>query len=325
MPLPTLAPLLGQLPTMGGGRGVPGGLLLAVAVVAVGLGLYLPWARARRKREDVLRLLARDPSLRPTQTACGLGARALAGRFAATPRGDRRFGLRYGVTGPMQVEVAGGHLEVEAACFQWWWEERRTSSGPDGPRPTFTTRRQVALVARLPVVLPADVRIGPESLLGRIGITRGGQQLESAEFNRRFRVRGRDPQLTVQLLDAAMQQRLLTEFQGRSVELLGALLAIGGRPSHRDPTLTGVIAELPAVRQDLARLLATVPVQFWRAVGALSSEPDDPPPVTDQPWSVADQPPPVTGAAPLPPPLGGLLPPPTPGGPPPAPPDLKEP
>jgi len=105
-------------------------------------------------------------------------------------------------------------------------------------------------------------------VFGRVGLSRRDHQLESSEFNRRFRVRCADRMLTVHLLDARMQELLTTAFDRRSVELTGDVLLLAGRPSHRDPSLHGVIGELPAVRQDAVRLLAAVPAQFWRAVGA---------------------------------------------------------
>jgi hypothetical protein len=244
-------------------------LALVAVVVAVTLPLYLGHRRRRRKEQDLWRLVERDPSLRPSPLACGLGPDDLAGRFVATPRGDRRYGLRYGVTGPLHVTTGVGDLLLEAACFQWWSEQRRSStSGPDRHRrTTYHEQTTVAIVARLPAHAPSRVRIGPESLLGRVGLTRGGQQLESSEFNRRFRVDGGDPAVTVKLLDAGLQERLLAEFQGRSVEVQGDLVVLGGEPAHRDGSLTGVIGSLPAVRQDLVRLLAAVPPAYWRRLG----------------------------------------------------------
>jgi hypothetical protein len=261
-----VGPTLGQ--SSGGGGLAPLVLVVAV-VVAVTLPLYLAHRKRRRKEQDLWRLVERDPTLRPSPLACGLGPDELAGRFLATPRGDRRYGLRYGVTGPLRATTGVGELLLEAACFQWWSEQRRsTTSGPNGHRrSTYHEQTTVVLVARLPAHAPSRVRIGPESLLGRVGLTRGGQQLESSEFNRRFRVDGGDPAVTVKLLDAGLQERLLAEFQGRTIEVQGDLVVLGGEPAHRDGSLTGVIGALPAVRQDLVRLLAAVPAAWWRRLG----------------------------------------------------------
>jgi hypothetical protein len=128
----------------------------------------------------------------------------------------------------------------------------------------------VALV-RLPTPVQQHVLLRPETVLGRVGLGRGGHQLESSEFNRRFRVECGDRTLTLHLLDARMQELLAVHYPGRSVEFRGDLLALVGRPTHRDTSLEGTIGELPAVRQDAARLLAAVPPSFWRAVGAPSA------------------------------------------------------
>jgi hypothetical protein len=272
--------------------------VLALIVLVGGAIAVAAYQRQQRKQADLARLLARDETLTLTSTPCGLSAAQLAGMFAATPRGDRRYGLRYGVTGPLEVTVAGATRTVECACFQWHWEERRTTSDSNGTRTRYETKRAVAAVLRLPVAVPTPIRIGPESIFGRLGLTRGGHQLESSEFNRRFRVEGPDRALTVQLLDAGLQQRLLEEYPGRSVEVTGDLLALGGTPAHRDATLTGVIGELPAVRQDVRRLVERVPEQFWRAIGAHRAPPSAPPTP-----SAPDAPPaPPSPPAPLSPP-----------------------
>src|SRR5690606_14705899 len=109
----------------------------------------------------------------------------------------------------------------------------------------------------------------------------GDQQLESEEFNRRFRVEGSDERLTLRFLDAAMQHRLLTRAVGRSIHLQGDLLVLGGSPDHRDGSLPGVIGELPATLQDLTGLLRAVPSQLWRSVAA-RADVDGP---ADRGWS----------------------------------------
>lgn len=119
---------------------------------------------------------------------------------------------------------------------------------------------------RLPVHVPSGVLLRPESVFGRAGLTRGGQQLESSEFNRRFRVDAGNPTLTVHLLDVTVQEVLARDFDGRSVELQGDLLVVAGRPTERDPGLTGFVGELPGLRRDSQRLVEAVQPAFWRAV-----------------------------------------------------------
>lgn len=247
---------------------------LLVAVIALLAGGSWIWQRVlrRRRQESYQRLLRRDPSLSATTTPCGLGRRALVGRFASTPRGDRRYGLRYGVTGPLTCRVAGRETSLEAASFEWFHEQRRTSRSANGhTRTTYDEQRTPVTLVRLPVRVPDRILLRPESVLGRIGLTRGGHQLESDGFNRRFRVEAGDRTLTVQLLDAGLQHRLAEEFAGRTVELVGDLLVLAGEPDHRDDSLVGVVGTLPAMRQDVQRLLDAVPAQFWRAVDPVGS------------------------------------------------------
>jgi hypothetical protein len=240
--------------------------LVAVALFGAAV-LYGSHLKRQRKRESLRRLLARDPSLAVTAAPCGLAADTLPHRLTALPAGERRRGVRWGVAGPLAITVAGTPRSAECATFQWWWEERQTQHTRHGTRTTYVEKRTTAALLRLPVPAPDAIVLRPESVLGRVGITRGGHQLESSEFNRRFRVECRDRTLTLHLLDANLQQLLTAHFPGRTLELRGDLLALVGTPDHRDPTLEGVVGELPAVRQDLARVVAAIPPAFWRALG----------------------------------------------------------
>lgn len=236
---------------------------LTLAVVAAVTAAVHQHRRRRRKAGAVARLLARDRRLRPTVTPCGLRAHELTG-FAALPRGDRHHGVRYAVEGPLAVEVAGAAAGVRCAAFQWWYEEEVTTG-----RSTRHRQRTVPVVAaELPVPVPTPVVVAPESLLGRLGLTRADQQLESSAFNRAFRVAGSEPRLVLHLLDARLQGVLVERFQGRTLELRGRHLLLAGTPDHRDASLEGVVGELPAVRQDLQLLVRHVPASFWRAIGA---------------------------------------------------------
>lgn len=237
-------------------------LPFVLVVVAAGGALWWAWYHRKQLREGLVRLTERD-GLTPTVAPAGLDASQLVDRSGATPRGARRYGVEHGVTGPATAQLAGEDVEVELAAFQWWFEERVR----DRNRTRYRRRTRTVALARLPVTAPGWVRVGPESVFGRIGLTRGGEQLESDQFNRRFRVEGSDPTLTVQLLDARLQHHLLEVGTDRTLDLSGELAVLGGSPTHRDPTLPGVVGELPAVRQDLLTLLRTCPDAFWRACG----------------------------------------------------------
>ncbi len=248
--------------------GMPDGatLLAGLAAMAAIAGV-LAWQRRRAIEVSFARLLERDPRWQATMTPCGYDAHALADRFAPTPAGDRRYGVEHAIEGPLEVEIGGETVTYRASCFRWWSERARTSGSYRQRRTSYATERQLVVLIELPAPLPVPIRVGPESVLGRVGLTRAGEQLESSEFNRRFRVEGEDPQLIVQLLDARLQQELVERFQGRSVELAGPLLAIGGDPDHRDESLAGHIGHLPAAAVDARRLLDHIPDQFWRAIG----------------------------------------------------------
>ena len=260
------APLLSSIAP---GAGALGPVLVGLLGVAAVVGWFVHAHRRKRAKEDSLvRLLARHAGWMRVNQPCGLHATALADRSAATPEGDRRCGVRFGIGGPLTLVIGGHDTVCEASFFQWFSEERSTSRSSNGTTTTtYREQRETVGMVRLPVPSPT-VRIGSESLFGRLGLTRGGEQVESSEFNRRFRVDGQDRTLTVQLLDANLQQELLERFEGRTIDLTGDLLILGGRPRHRDDSLTGVVGEFPAVRQDLERLITQVPPQFWRAIGA---------------------------------------------------------
>ncbi|MTV25584.1 hypothetical protein FTX61_09210 [Nitriliruptoraceae bacterium ZYF776] len=237
-------------------------LFVVFGLVVVG-GFWLRHHAHQRLVTSHQALVDREPGLRATDTPCGFAASSLL-RFAGIDRGDRRFGVRWGVEGPLGVRIAGRESGVNAAAFEWWCERRhRNKHGT-----SYTTRTVPVVLAELPVELPVDVTLGPESLLGRAGLTRADQQVESTAFNRAFRVRSSDERLTLQLLDANLQTVLPRDFDGRTITISGRYVVMTGRPRHRDAQLDGVIGQLPAVRQDLQHLLAEVPAQFWRAVGA---------------------------------------------------------
>lgn len=267
--------------------------LLGVGVlVAAGAALYGRYRR-RQQKAALDRLLDRDPRLSSTVIPCGLRNDELAWWCQGLPAGDRNNGVRYAVEGPMGVDLDGELPdELTVAAFEWWWEEerrdhdrRRRGLGAFGPRTrsgltlggsgtTMGGRRYVerttpAAVVQLPVTVDHRVIIRPESMFGRAGITRGGHQFESAEFNRRFRVEAMEQHLALALIDANFQQLMVENFPDQSVEVFGSLLLVAGSPTHRDDSLTGIIGLLPALRQDAHRILRAVPPAYWRAVGAL--------------------------------------------------------
>jgi hypothetical protein len=265
-------------------------VLVLAAVVAVVVAVVLLQQAHKRRIQDSLRsLLARDPRWRRDDALCGQTAGQLAGRTVATPRGDRRYGLEHVITGPLAVTALGEDRWCTASCGIWWYEEQSTSTDSNGNTTTTYSRRDTPVVGVvLPAAVPTELSIGSESVFGRIGLTRGGQQLESDAFNRRFRVRGGDPSLTVQLLDARLQQHLLEHYPKRSLWVSGDLAVLGGQTERADPSLYGPIRDLPGLQADATDLLNHVPAQFWRAIG-LPSDTGATQPPAGPPW------PPPTG------------------------------
>ena len=244
---------------------------LVVLFVLVGLGiLAFAWWRQRQLAASHAMLLQRD-GLSSTSTPCGWTAGDLV-QLRACPRGDRRYGIDHGVTGPVEIAVAGGgRSHAECAAFVWWWEEKRTNRDATGHSST-SYHRQARVVGALR--LPADVprvSIAPEGVLTRWGLGgRGDFQVESEEFNRRFDVRLADAEdaLVIRLLDPGLQAFLLDGYAGRHLELAGDVLLIAGDPPGCDPDFFGEVGELPVARRDVVAVAGAIPESFWRGLQA---------------------------------------------------------
>ena len=248
-------------------------IVLGVVGVALGIGWVFQERHRRQLRDSLTRFIGRHEGWHLQALPCGFRPEHLVGRFAATPRGDRRFGVEHAVGGPLELDVDGHPTTCQVSCFQWFHEQRRRSRNSRGVTSTsYQRRRELVVLCQLPVHTHRSVAIGPESVLGRIGLTRGGAQLESDAFNRRFRVEGRDRELVVRLLDAQLQELLVAAYAGRSIEFSDDLVALSGEPGHQDGSLTGVVRNYPAIVQDLARLVRGIPHSFWRAMRPSESE-----------------------------------------------------
>lgn len=269
-----------------------------------GIAAAVAWAVQQHRRRELQaalnRFVARHEGWHLQAWPCGVPAEQLVGRFEATPRGDRRYGVEAAAGGPLEVQVNGTPVTCQVGCYVWFHEQRQTNRSNGRTTRTYQRRTDVVAMCQLPVHTHRSVSIQPESILGRVGLTRAGEQLESDAFNRRFRVEGRDRTLVVTLLDAGLQELLSAEYGGRGIEFSDDLLVLSGDPTHRDRSLAGVAETYPAIVQDLRRLLQRIPPPFWRALGFSRPGPGDP------------SPPPATPAVTPPPP--GI--PPTPGMPP---------
>jgi len=242
-------------------------LLAAGAVVALAVEAGRR-QRARAITASLGRFVERHDGWHRQAWPAGITVDLLVGRFAAMPRGDRRYGVEHAVGGPLDLDLGGTTVRCQVACFQWFHEQQgRRRSGSGRPSTSYERRTELVVLCQLPVHTHRAVRVLPASLLGRVGLTRDGTLLESDAFNRAFRVEGSDRTLTVTLLDAGVQALLASDYRGRGIEFSDDLVVLSGPPTHRDRSLEGPVQTYPAIVQDLARLLRRLPPAFWRQLG----------------------------------------------------------
>ena len=139
-------------------------------------------------------------------------------------------------------------------AFDYSYKE--DSSEGSGNRSTTTHHFAICALA-MPCPLP-EVRVEPEGFLGRISTMLGTQdvELESEDFNRRFRVRCPDPKVAVDVLTPRTMQVLLDA--GRVHLRTGG----GDLMQYEDGSLTA--ADLLNRTGLLARVLAGVPEFVWK-------------------------------------------------------------
>lgn len=281
-----------------------------------GIAAAVMWAVQRHQRRELdaalARFVARHEGWHRQAWPCGIPVGQLVGRFEATPRGDRRYGIEAAVGGPAELTINGTDVVCQVGCYVWFHERRQTSRSNGRTTNRYQRQTDLVVMCQLPVHTHRAVSIQPESILGRVGLTRSDEQLESEAFNRRFRVEGRDRTLLVTLLDAGLQELLSTEYAGRGIEFSDDLLVLSGDPTHRDGSLAGVAQAYPAIVQDLERLVARIPPPFWRALGLDRPESAAPPPGAPPPAAppTTSTPPPGTTPPPAAPPPPGAMPPP---------------
>lgn len=255
-----------------GSTSPPGAVLPWLVLGLGGVAAVVVWAVQRHQRRELdaalERFIARHDGWHRQAWPCGIAMEQLVGRFEATPRGDRRYGVESAVGGPVEVRINGTPVVCQVGCYVWFHERRQTSRSRGRATRSYQRRTDLVTMCQLPVHTRRSVSIQPESLLGRVGLTRADEQLESEAFNRRFRVEGRDRTLVVTLLDAGLQALLSAEYAGRGIEFSDDLLVLSGEPTHRDRSLAGVAQTYPAIVQDLERLLERIPAPFWRALEA---------------------------------------------------------
>jgi hypothetical protein len=169
-------------------------LLFAVGlilVVAVGVYAY----QADKKRRAALQAFA----LSNGWTYAAADDR-WCDRFAGSPfgTGDDRKARNI---------LQGQHNGVPMIAFDYSYETHSTDS--KGNR-TTTTHRYAVCALQLPAPLPL-LELSPETVLTRVAGALGVSdiELESEDFNRRYRVRARDPKFAYDVLNPRTMQALL--------------------------------------------------------------------------------------------------------------------
>jgi hypothetical protein len=215
-------------------------LLVLGLVGLVGLVGWWSWAQAKKRRELF------------QQFALGQGWRWTARqdgwceRFRGTPfgTGDDRKALNV---------LEGAFRGRPMVAFDYSYETHSTDSKGNT---TTQTHRYAICALSMPAPLP-ELELVPEGFLGRVGTMLGMQdiELESEDFNRRFRVRCTEPKLAYDVLPARTMEALLAR-PALHVRLSGtdALCWEGGAHSP---------SELLARLDTLSTLLDGVPAFVW--------------------------------------------------------------
>jgi LPXTG-motif cell wall-anchored protein len=176
--------------------GSSGGILFFVFGLAVFAGLsILGIKRSKKHQAELMRF-------------------AVSAGWQYVPRDDRRAaqwqrppfdaGYNHRATNVLLGAFAGRQL----AAFDYSYEERTT----DGRGNSSSTTYHFAVCAlALPVELPY-LEVGPESVLSRLGSVVGVHdiEIESEEFNRKFRVHASDPKFASDVLSPRLAQTLLS-------------------------------------------------------------------------------------------------------------------
>jgi len=169
-------------------------LLFGLVAAGVGVAAYLSY-RADQRRRQLLQGFARSSG------------------WAYTPRDDNwtgRFdGGPFGQGDHRRADnvLTGRHGERDMVAFDYSFQTHSTDGKGNS---TTTTHRFTVCALRLPAYLP-ELELAPESVLTRVANAVGfaDVELESEDFNRRFRVTARDPKFAYDVLNPRTMTALL--------------------------------------------------------------------------------------------------------------------
>ncbi len=214
-------------------------LLLAFMAVAVA-GIWWSWAQAKKRRE-LFQQFALSQGWRWTARDDSWTA-----RFSGNP-------FDVGDSYEAKNVLEGAFRDRPMVAFDCSYETHSTDS--KGNRTTHTHRYAICALG-LPAPLP-ELEIVPEGLLGRFGTMLGMQdiELESEDFNRRYRVQCRDAKLAYDVLPARTMEALLAR-PAQHVRLCGVDALCWESGAHSP-------SELLARLDTLCALLDGVPAYVW--------------------------------------------------------------
>jgi Protein of unknown function (DUF3137) len=175
----------------------PWGLVLVVVVVAaVVYFAYSSW-KADQKRRELLMTWATNSGF-----SFAVEDDSLCDRWHATPFGEGDHRRARNV-------VTGTNKDRPFVAFDYSYQTHSQNS--NGTQST-TTHRYVVTALQLPMFLP-QLQVTPENLFTRVGNAFGLDdiELESEEFNRRFRVHARDRKFACDVLTPRTMQMLLSQ------------------------------------------------------------------------------------------------------------------
>ena len=182
-----------------------GWAVFAVAVALIGAGLYLRYYFKRKRRRELARIGRAFGLAFSAEDPFGL----LGLPFALFDRGDGR--------GCENVLAGTWHGTDVKALDYWYYEENSDSGG----RVSRNYHRFSCAIAEIPATCP-HLTIAHENVFTRLGGYLGFQdiELESEEFNRKYRVACETPKFASDILDPRMMEWLIEE-KAWSLEVSG--------------------------------------------------------------------------------------------------------
>jgi uncharacterized protein DUF3137 len=177
-------------------------LLVIGGIVVVGAVLYFQW-QAHKKKVAEFTAFAKQRGWTYLQRDNGLGRRFVGDPF---DEGRNRHGVH---------ALRGKHRGQHVLAFEYRYQEVRHESG--GKRRTETFYYTVAAL-KLPNAKPT-LQVGPEGMLSKLAGAVGFRdlQLESEEFNKKFRIKGDDDKFSYDILHPRMMEWLLADPRAQSV------------------------------------------------------------------------------------------------------------